>query len=275
MLTGAVASPARQPESARYLYLAAILLLLIAAEVSITSPLRRRAALVLAGVCVIGLLPNLREVHYGATFFRQSSNQDRAILGAADLLGPQVSDQLPLGIEGDPNAVGDPAMTFSLGAYRAARERHGTPADTLADLEIAEPASREAADRLLARALPIALTPASSAPVPLPADPTASTAGATLSQRPDGCLSLEPIAPTALLALALPPTGLWVRPALGPPVVITMRRFADSFAATAGSAPDGTASALTLPRGTVSHGWSVQLASAQPVVVCGLGASGA
>lgn len=152
VLTAAVASPARQPESARYLYPGVILLFLLAAEALAGSPWRRRGAIALVAVCALAFLPNLRELHYGAAFFREQSDQDRAVLAAADSLGPAVPEELELEVADDPAGIGVQDMTFSLGQYRRSRERYGSPALSAEELLAATPSAREAAARLLDRA---------------------------------------------------------------------------------------------------------------------------
>ena len=152
LLTGAVASAGRQPQSARYLYPGVILLALIAGAVLAAAPWRRRGCLVLVAVCALGLLPNLREINYAADFFREQSAQDRAVLAAADSLGPAADPALALELPGDPAGVGVADMTFSLGDYRRARQDHGTPALSPAELARASPSVQAAAVHLLERA---------------------------------------------------------------------------------------------------------------------------
>lgn len=150
--TGAVASPARQPESARYLYPGVILLFLLAAQLLASSPWRRRGAIVVIAVCALGFLPNLRELHYGGAFFREQSDQDRAVLAAADSLGPEAPGDLVLELDGDPGLVGVPDLNFDLATYRTARESHGTPAFSATELASASLTAQMAAARLRARA---------------------------------------------------------------------------------------------------------------------------
>lgn len=151
-LTGAVASPARQPESARYLYPGVILLALIAGAALAQAPWRRRGCLLLVAVCALGLPPNLREINYAGDFFREQSAQDRAVLAAADSLGTATDPSLVLEPLGDPAAVGVAEMSFDLGAYRRAREAYGSPALSAAQLRSASPSVYAAAARLLERA---------------------------------------------------------------------------------------------------------------------------
>jgi len=267
VLTGAVAGPARQPESARYLYLGGILLLLIAAEGAFASPYRSRAALLLAAVCAVGILPNVRELDYQAPFFREQSNQNRAVLGAAALLPAGVDPTTAIEYSTFAASGEVPDMGFQLVTYRDSSGRFGSPGFSLGELEATDAASREAADRFLGRALGIAVEPARGAPQGLPAGLEAGQEGGSLRLR-RRCLAFAPKSPTALLRVPLPPGGLWIRPGDGAPVPLTARRFGDGFAVDAGAAAGGEASVLRLGPGAASRGWEVQLAPRQPVLVC-------
>ncbi len=266
-VTGAVAGPSRQPETSRYLYAGAVLLLLIGAEAVFVSPYRRRGALLLAAVCAVGLLPNLREINYATTFFREQSNQDRAVLAAADLLPASAPDSALIESEASGAAGEVPDMNFPLDVYRSARQRYGTPAFSLGGLEGTDVASREAADRFLGRLLPVAVAPASGPPHGLPPGLEANQEGGLLSLR-GNCLSYEPRSPTAHLQVPVPPAGLWVRPQPGPPVTVTARRFGDGFSVDAGAAAGGTASVLGVGAGPGSHGWEADLVPQEPILVC-------
>jgi hypothetical protein len=268
ILTGMVASPARQPVSARYLYAGAILILLAAAAAIGTSPLRRRASLAMIGVCAVGLLPNLREIDYGATFFREQSNQDKAVLGAADLLPASVSGATPVEVEAEETGDAVADMRFSLGSYRAAAARFGSPAYSLEQLEAADAASREVADRFLGRALATGLLPATGPPSALPAGIETDVEAGEASRR-GGCVVFEPQAPGAWLTIQLPPGGLWIRPQTGPEVPVALRRFGDGFPVAAGAPPGGRPSVLPWTADSAGQGWEAQLAPQQPILVCG------
>jgi hypothetical protein len=266
-LTGAIAGPARLPESARYLYPGAILVLLVVGGALSASPVRWRGSLVLAGICAIGLLPNLRELHYGADFFRLQSNQDRAVLAAADLLGGSGPAGLKLEDREDPGLVGTHDLSFTLGDYRDAKDRYGTPAFSLAQLRTLDASSRQAADRFLVRALGLAAVPARRGPRALPADVRADAPGGRLVRR-GGCLRFAPKLPGAKLTVSLPRAGIWIQPRSGPAVSVGLYRFADGFPVAVGEAPAGGPSMLTLPAGPASAGWVAQLAPQQPLRVC-------
>ncbi len=266
LTTGLVASAARLPQSGRYLYGSVILVLLFAAATLAASPWRVRGSLVLAATCAVALLPSLREIHYGGTFFRELSDQDRAVLGAADLLGSRAYGQTLLATGSDVPA-GVPYLERPLSEYRAAKASFGSPAFSPAELESAHPASREIADREIARVLSIQVEQADGPPRPLPAGLRVGRSGG-MSRVRNGCLEFRPIAAPALLTVPVPAGGLWIRPRPGPAVPVAVRRFADGFVVAAGGALGGRSSQLRFPPVPAGRGWEAQLQPQQPVVVC-------
>lgn len=272
--TGMVASPARQPDVARYIYAGVALLLLLAGEAIAGQPSERRRALALAlsGVCALGLAPNLKAIRDGGAFFREQSSQDRAVFAAADLLPRSASDEALLEVEAEQPEGGYADLPFTLSDYRAARRRHGTPAYSLAQLKAADPASREDADLLLGRALPIELTAASVAPRPLPPGTEVGQEGGRLRWR-HGCAEFEPLMSAAQLLVPLPPGGLWLRPDPGPPMAVGLRRFGDGYAVKA-EAIGGQSSEIQLLPVAAAREWQAQLLPKQPLLVCAVAPSG-
>jgi hypothetical protein len=272
LATGMVASPARQPEVARYIYSGVVLLLLLAGEAIASLPASRRAALALTCICAVGLVPNLKAIREGGTFFREQSNQDRAVLAAADLLPSWADEASLLEVEAEQPPGGVADLPFPLAAYREAKGRYGSPAYSPAELEAAGAAARENADRLIARALPIELTEGRDAPRPFPAGVRIGHEGGRLAWR-GGCTELVPVTATAQLIVPLPPGGIWIRPAAGPPVAVGLRRFSDSYAIAA-EAIGGQPSEVHLPPAAAGRGWEAQLLPKQPVRVCALAERG-
>ena len=272
--TGMVASPARQPDVARYIYAGVLLVLLLAGEAVAAQPRERRRALALtlSGVCLLGLAPNVKAIRDGGVFFREQSSEDRAVFAAADLLPGSASPDALLEVESEQPAGGFADLPFTLADYRAARRRDGTPAYSLAELRSAGAAAREDADLLIARALPIELTAARGAPRPLPAGTKVGQEGGRLRWR-GGCAELEPLTASAQLFVPLPPGGLWVRPDPGPPVAIGLRRFGDGYSVTR-EAVGGRSSAIQLPPSPAAREWQAQLLPKQPVRVCAAPAAG-
>lgn len=266
LTTGMVASPARQPEVARYIYCGVALLLLVANEAIAASPAAKRGALALTCICLLGLIPNLKAIREAGTFFREQSNQDRAVLGAADLLPRSASEDVLLETEAEQPGGGFADLPFTLGTYRAAERSRGTPAYSLDQLLAAGGASREGADFLIARALPIELIAATGALRPFPAGTRVGQEGGSLRWR-EGCIEFEPLAVSAQLIVPLPPGGIWIEPDPGPPVPIGLRRFGDGYAVTA-EAVGGQASEIRLPPVAAAREWQAQLLPKQPVLVC-------
>lgn len=272
VLTSGVADAARQPFSSRFLYIGVVLLLLVLALEIAASPVAQRAVPVLAGVCAFALLPNVRELTYAGDAARIGAEMNRAVMGAADLVAGTGS---PEAVLEDPRdvVVGQVAdLGFPVEQYEASRRRFGAPAFSLAQIEAAGPGARAAADHFLVRALPVGVVPAVGPPRRLRMTAGASQTGGTLS-RARSCLRFAPLVSGAQVTLRLPSGGLWLRPAPGPPVPITVARFADApepaVGVGAGPALGGRASLLELPPSRVSSGWRAQLVPNQPVLICG------
>lgn len=274
VLTAGVADPARLPNSSRYLYISVLLLLLVLGEMIAASRIRREGAIALAAICLFALLPNLREVVYASNSIREQSTINRAVLGAADMVGDHAPGDLNIESPNDPPSADYPDLQFTFDQYATARDRFGTPAFTLAQIQGSIPTARVAADHLIARALPITVDPlpgprrslpATTEVVPLDAVPLDG-----VLRREDGCLRFVPLAVTAQLTLQLPVGGLWVRPEPGTPVPIAVKRFAVSYETPAGAAFSGRATAVTLPpAGQASRHWRAQLTPQQPILICG------
>ena len=219
LLTASVATPARIPTSGRYFYVSVTLLILILAEGIAASRFRNEGAIALAAICAFALLPNIREMTYGADGFQTQSEIDRAVLGAANLAvghapGSATIESPEEGAEGNVFDLG-----LTLEQYVASRERFGTPAYSAAQIEAAQPIARAAADRVLARLLGLALAPAEAAPRALPTHVETSQTGGALT--PDGgCLRFRPFVAGAQLTVAIPPSGLWIGARAGPEVAM-------------------------------------------------------
>lgn len=267
LLTGMVASPARQPQVGRYVYCGVLLLLILLAEGIAASPQARRGALALSCVCAVGLIPNVDAIHDAGTFFREQSNQNRAVLGAVGLLLPGQGEEAALEEAQQPSG-GYADLSSIVSVYRQGEREYGSPALSLARLRDADPASREGADIFLARALQLQ-------PKPAPASPPATTAPLELSQEGGrlslrgGCGQFRPLGGAAQVSFALPAGGVWLRPAPGSPVPIGLRRFGDGFAVQL-EALAGQGSEIRLPGGPAAREWQAQLLPKQPVLICGL-----
>ncbi len=268
LITSTVASAAREPFSSRYLYIGVILLLLVFAQEIAASPVRHQAVLVLSGVCAFALLPNIREITYAGDIAREQTEANRAVMGAADTVIGEASGATLLEDSADLVAGQRPELGFPLETYAASRGRFGAPAFSIRQIEQAGPMARGAADHFLARALPIELTQAARPARRLAPGLGASQTGGVLEHL-RGCIRFVPLAAGAQVNLRLPVGGLWIRPSVGPPVPIGVRRFEDGFGVAVGLALGGRASVLTLPPSRASSGWHAQFIPDQPLWLCG------
>jgi len=268
-LTAGAASLLRLPTSGRYLYVSVILLILILVEALAASRVRNQGAVALTAICVVALLPNIREITYASDIVREQSEVNRAVLGAADLL---VASNAPANAiietpeEGERGNVVD--LYHSLGAYAAGRERFGTPAFSAGEIKRADPSARAAADRVIAHALGPHIEPVETAPQPLPARTEAEQTGGTL-ERVNGCLRFRPLVAGAQLTIGLPAGGLWIRLSGGPAAPVGLRRFADTFEIQIGPILGKVPSVVAMPGGPASVNWEAQILPAQPVLLCG------
>jgi hypothetical protein len=272
LFTAGVADPGRVPYASRYLYIDVVLILLIFAQEIASSSVQRRGVLVLAGVCGLALLPNIRELTYAGDASRVGAEINRAVMGAADLISGE-GDSAALLEEPNDIVAGQVAdMSFPLAQFEASRARFGAPALSLPQIEAAGSNARAAADHFLVRALAVGTVPARSGPSALPLPVGAVQSGGSL-RRAHGCIRFAPLTVGALLSLRIPPDGLWVRPAAGPPVPIAVARFADlstiDSGVKVGPVLGGRPSLLRLSPSAASSNWRALLMPDQPLLLCG------
>jgi hypothetical protein len=267
LLTGVVASEERLPQSGRYVYVGVILLLFLLAHLIAASPYRRQGALALAVICLVGLLPNFRELTYAGTFFRDQANRDRALLGAVELGRGTISPETEIETSASAETGNVDDLGFSVAAYDAAKERFGTPAFSRHQIEASDPVIRGEVDAFLVRTLPVTLQP-EGGKAPFQANPNPVPQNAQLSFHGD-CLFFKPTFAGATMTLEVPPSGLWLEASPGPAVPVAVRRFGDGYEQSLGEVIGGTGATLSLPASRVSEGWSALISAQQPVRVCG------
>ncbi len=272
VLSAGAADPGRVPYASRYLYIDVALLLLVFAQEISASPVRRRGVLILSAVCGLALLPNIRELTYAGDDSRVGAEINRAVMGAADSIAGK-GDSATLLEEPDDIVAGQVAdMAFPLAQYEASRARFGAPAFSLAQIEAAGSNARAAADHFLVRALSVGIVPVSDPPSRLPPPAGALQSGGAL-RRMRGCVRFTPLVAGAQLSLRIPRNGLRLRPATGPPVPISVARFADlttlDSGVEVGPALGGRPSLLRLSPSPVSSGWRALFVPDQPLLICG------
>ena len=204
-----------------------VLLLFLLAQLIAASPYRRQGAVALAVICLIGVLPNFRELTYAGIFFRDQANRDRALLGAVELGRGTISPETDIETSASAETGNVADLGFSVAAYHAAKERFGTPAFSRQQIEASDPVIRGEVDAFLVRTLPVTLRP-EGGKAPFPANPDPVPQNAQLSFHGD-CLSFEPMFAGATSTLEVPANGLWLEASPGPAVPVAVKRFGDRY----------------------------------------------
>ena len=270
LLTGisrAEFQPPVPPDTSRYIYPSAVLLLLFAVSVIAPRPGSiRPAAALLAGVatalaCVMGI----GALVDGGNGLRAVSTQLRPELAALEAARGHV----------DPSFGIDPQLAPGLTAlsYYEAVDAFGSPAPTVAQVRRGPVEAQLFFDAALARALGVAPEPATALRPAGTAPHVELATGGQLSAR-GACDVFRSAGSGAALDFTLPPgQGVSVRADPGPPVALRLRRIASTFSpsVTSGSVAGGATVTLAAPRDRLAGPWHARLSPSQPVEVCSTG----
>ena len=236
-----VASPARTPETNRYIYVGAVLTVIVGAAAANRHALGRSLRVAIAAVVALSLAANLAIEREAGRFLRSSSTATRADFAMIELARRHVdpgfvpsTGVLPV-LEG---AEAVPANLFP------AFDRNGSPSYTILEVMSLDEPYREEADQVLAEALTIA-------PRAIAATPPGHGC-----RRADG------------RAFPIPRGGAVLR--TGEAASLSLRRFGDGYSVHAGMVPAHRATALTIPRDAARARWWGQLAPSEEVTLCPL-----
>lgn len=265
-ITAAARSTISGPEASRYVYLGAVVIVLVAVELLRGATIPARAVVVAAAFVLLAVLTGLTVLHAGADGRRENAEVLTAELGALEL----VATHVPPTYQPDPQ--GAPQITA--GPYLHTVHAMGsTPADTPAEITAADQAARAAADGVLLTVDAPALRPlGATRPSPLaPAPVVTAATGAT--QSPQGsCIRLMPAgAPSLTAALTLPAGGVVIRNEGSAPASLALKRFGEGFAPLAGAVRPHTSVKLMLARDAAPEPWHLQVvSSSSELVICGV-----
>jgi hypothetical protein len=158
-LAGFNLSPGRDATASRYQYISAVFILMFAGE--LVRGLRFTRVAIGAGVAVVALaaLSNLNFLDQSAATYKQTSGLVRADLGAVEIARDTVDPGLVL----TSAIAGTAAVPIAAGDYLTAVDEFGSPGDTPEEIAAAPEDARAAADRVLASALGLRVTPATQA----------------------------------------------------------------------------------------------------------------
>jgi hypothetical protein len=252
----------RIPNASRYVYMGSVLTLLVLIETVRGMRPSRGWAIGLTTALFFSLLANGATMGVGGRVVRLESATNRAQLGALEIARDRVSGDLVVE-SGEQTTMSNPDMLFDAGTYFDVVSSFGSPAYTEGELEGAAEQAREAADQLLARALPISVRPGFR---PVEGPPVAVVEGEYV-RRPGGCMLIVPKKGSGSRVAADVPSGGFSyslagaeRPAL------RLRRFADEFAV-APDLPPGPAR-VTIPVDRSDRPWEAEIVTTSRLELC-------
>lgn len=243
-------APGREAGASRYQLIAAVFVVLIAAELLRGERLRGGWRWVFAAACGLAVVSNLGALRFGEHYLRDRTDSTLASLsaleGARDAIDPEMV------IAG--GAPGSPfPSNYTAGQYFAAVDRWGSPVGSGESPADGPEAARSGADQLLAAALGLAAAP--SAPD---------------GQAGDACTTARPDAASGVASLELPAGG--ARLSSAREMTIALRRWSlEDFPVELGSAAPGAGVDVAIPTDSFDQPWSAAVRTAGDVEVCPLG----
>jgi hypothetical protein len=256
------------PYTSRYIYVSAVVLLLVGLELFRGQRVSRRAQRwVIALACVATALNAAVLVHY-SNVRRAQSTVEAAELGAL-----QIGRNLLLH---SGFLIDDQAIPVTAASYFSAIDKlHSSPAPSLAGLRAEPEFARAAADRELIGAYDLRVIPITPAVQRLLAITDRSPSGVKVERwtagsvtRVAGCALLQPArGALATIELTLSPPGVQITSSTDNPVTPRLRRFAATFPAV----PLGTVVRkgwISTPRDDARQPWHLQLMGRGPIRAC-------
>jgi hypothetical protein len=244
----------------RYLYVSALLIVLLAVELARGYRPSVIAGGVIAVLAVAATISNLSPLRAGAAFLRGQAALTRTELGTLDLSRPIV----------DPNFV-SAGFVFNLVTPRVwfpTEHALGSVAFRPAQIAAQPAAVRAAADSQLIAIQRLALRPVADRSAARESIPTVEMVQSGAVSTRGSCLEGRPAGSGAEVTLLLAPgRGLLVR-AGASGAAVAVRRFGDGFQRV-GSVGASARAALTVRRDLAPQPWQVQIRSGGAFTVCG------
>ncbi len=258
------ASEQRGPTEPRYQYMAAIFILLIAAELLRGVRVGRRALVAVLAVALVATAGNLVFLRRAFDAERQISEQSRGALAGLQISRASVYPEFWLG--GENSGVDDLRLVYAR-PYFAAIAEYGSPAYPQSELPEAPEPAREAADRVLWNALPGAVASRTSRPA---GPPPRLTGQGRVMNALGSCLAAAPGA-ARRSTLALPPGGALLRLAPGETAELGLRRYAER-PFPIGRVTGATPTIVMIPADRSTVPWRLELLTSSDFRICGIGA---
>jgi hypothetical protein len=253
----------RPPDASRYVYMGTMLTLLVLIEaVSGTRP-SRIWAIGLTTALFFSLLANGALMGKGGRVVRLESATNRGELAALEISQGEVPDEFTVEA-GGLTTLSNPDMLFDAGTYFDIVSSYGSPAYSEGELEAAPEQAREAADQLLARALPISMRPGFH---PARRGAIAVVEGSDYRRRPGGCLTIALRKGSAARVVVDVPSGGLSYQVVGAELPeLKLRRFGQGFAVMP-DLPAGSAQ-VVVPADQSHRPWQAELVAGSMLDLC-------
>lgn len=243
--------PGREAYSSRYLFVGAVFVLLLAAELLRGVRIGRWGLLAAGAVTLVAVGFNLTPLREGRDFLEGQTVLARADLTAIEISQRSVDPAFTL----PPEIAGTPFLNeIEAGEYLRAVEEYGSPAYAESELEAAPEAGRKQADIVLANALPLSIEIAEGE----------APAGPRLN-----CIAIGPRAAAGHLPLPLRPGLTTVELAPGGVATVRLRRFATAeYPLSKEAIPGGSTVSLRIPADEARRPWRLSVEAKQAARVC-------
>jgi hypothetical protein len=265
ILTGLARSTIGAPESSRYIYLGAVIVVLIGVELLAGKTIGARAVGTATLLVLLCAWTGLTVMRSGAQGLWETSKTVTAELGALQL----ASAYAPPNYQPDPRQ----APPVTAGPYlHVVRSIGSSPADTPAQIVAAIPSAKAAADSVLLALETPKLVPTTRPDYSLAVSAPQLVAFTSATQtRHAGCIHLSPSSHSPMTAvIALPHDGIVIDDHGLAPVAMSLRRFGETFTATSDKVPASGSMAISMPPDSDSSNipWLLQLTSSSSLAIC-------
>jgi hypothetical protein len=252
------------PETSRYIYLGAVVIVLVGVELLRDVWITPRAAVIATALVAFFAVTGLTPLHAGASAWRATSKTVAAELAALEIAAAHVSPNY------QPDTVRAPTI-IAAPYLHTVDTMHSSPADAPAQIIASEPAVRTEVDENLVKLEGAgALAPASAATPPSPRLPLVAGASGGPPVRRGNCWRTAAVGVVTYTEFLLPPAGLLIH-AGGAPVQVIVRRFSPPLGGVSLGvvAPRETAT-VRFPVDASGRPWFGRLLSTEPIEVCGV-----
>lgn len=265
-LAGFNAIPGREAYSSRYLYVGALFVLLVGANLLKGVRLGRGALLAGGAITLVAVGFNLVPLREGRDFFKEQTVLTRADLGAIEIAKASVDPTFTL----PPEIAGTSFLNeIEAGEYLTAVDEYGSPAYTPAELARAPEAGRKQADIVLANALPVSIEAGAAGAGAGAAGDAAGSSDAGRGGGRGGCIAIPAGTAPGAPPLRLRPGLTTVEFAPGAPGTIRLRRFAvHEYPLSSEGIAAGSTTRLSVPRDGAARPWRLRAEGARGARVC-------